>query len=130
MRVLRCQKLPPSPLVPTSHVAKREVTAETLRRAIQPSAKSRAPAGADGVGHVFGPGDIHPGQAVAWRVPVPSPWSSSSRSTFPERHAMTKSGRLEPVAAEITPRTEISIDGKYRAALSGATFDSINPAHR
>jgi gamma-glutamyl-gamma-aminobutyraldehyde dehydrogenase len=32
------------------------------------------------------------------------------------------------LAGEITPRTEIFIDGKYRAALSGATFDSINPA--
>jgi len=32
------------------------------------------------------------------------------------------------LAAEITPRTEIFIDGKYRAAFSGATFDSINPA--
>jgi gamma-glutamyl-gamma-aminobutyraldehyde dehydrogenase len=32
------------------------------------------------------------------------------------------------LAGEIAPRTEIFIDGKYRAALSGATFDSINPA--
>jgi gamma-glutamyl-gamma-aminobutyraldehyde dehydrogenase len=32
------------------------------------------------------------------------------------------------LAGDITPRTEIFIDGKYRAALSGATFDSINPA--
>ena len=32
------------------------------------------------------------------------------------------------LAGEITPRTEIFIDGKYRAAVSGATFDSINPA--
>lgn len=32
------------------------------------------------------------------------------------------------LAAEITPRTEVFIDGKYRPALSGATFDSINPA--
>ena len=32
------------------------------------------------------------------------------------------------LAGEIKPRTEIFIDGKYRAALSGATFDSINPA--
>jgi gamma-glutamyl-gamma-aminobutyraldehyde dehydrogenase len=32
------------------------------------------------------------------------------------------------LAGDISPRTEIFIDGKYRAALSGATFDSINPA--
>lgn len=32
------------------------------------------------------------------------------------------------LAGEITPRTEVFIDGKYRAAVSGATFDSINPA--
>ena len=32
------------------------------------------------------------------------------------------------LAGELVPRTEIFIDGKYRAALSGATFDSINPA--
>jgi gamma-glutamyl-gamma-aminobutyraldehyde dehydrogenase len=32
------------------------------------------------------------------------------------------------LAGDIAPRTEIFIDGKYRAALSGATFDSINPA--
>ncbi|OMC01720.1 aldehyde dehydrogenase PuuC [Mycobacterium sp. NS-7484] len=32
------------------------------------------------------------------------------------------------LAAEITPRTEAFIDGKYRPARSGATFDSINPA--
>ena len=32
------------------------------------------------------------------------------------------------LADEITPRTEIFIDGNYRAAVSGATFDSINPA--
>ncbi|RDH80543.1 aldehyde dehydrogenase [Mycolicibacterium moriokaense] len=32
------------------------------------------------------------------------------------------------LAGEITPRTEIYIDGKYRAAASGATFDSVNPA--
>jgi gamma-glutamyl-gamma-aminobutyraldehyde dehydrogenase len=32
------------------------------------------------------------------------------------------------LARELVPRTEIFIDGKYRAALSGATFDSINPA--
>ncbi|MBU8821936.1 aldehyde dehydrogenase [Mycolicibacterium goodii] len=32
------------------------------------------------------------------------------------------------LAGEITPRTEIFIDGKYRAAASGATFDSVNPA--
>jgi gamma-glutamyl-gamma-aminobutyraldehyde dehydrogenase len=31
-------------------------------------------------------------------------------------------------AGELVPRTEIFIDGKCRAALSGATFDSINPA--
>lgn len=32
------------------------------------------------------------------------------------------------LAAEITPRTEVFIDGKYRSAATGATFDSINPA--
>ena len=32
------------------------------------------------------------------------------------------------LAGEINPRTEVFIDGKYRAALSGATFDSVNPA--
>ena len=32
------------------------------------------------------------------------------------------------LAAEIRPRSEIFIDGTYRAARSGATFDSINPA--
>jgi gamma-glutamyl-gamma-aminobutyraldehyde dehydrogenase len=32
------------------------------------------------------------------------------------------------LAGEIEPRTEIFIDGKYRAARSGATFDSVNPA--
>lgn len=32
------------------------------------------------------------------------------------------------LAAEIAPRTEIFIDGSYRAARSGATFDSVNPA--
>jgi gamma-glutamyl-gamma-aminobutyraldehyde dehydrogenase len=32
------------------------------------------------------------------------------------------------LAGELVPRTEIFIDGNYRAALSGATFDSINPA--
>jgi betaine-aldehyde dehydrogenase len=30
--------------------------------------------------------------------------------------------------SEIQPRSEIFIDGSYRAARSGATFDSINPA--
>lgn len=32
------------------------------------------------------------------------------------------------LADEITPRTDVFIDGKYRSAASGATFDSINPA--
>lgn len=32
------------------------------------------------------------------------------------------------LAREISPRTEVFIDGKYRTAASGATFDSINPA--
>ena len=32
------------------------------------------------------------------------------------------------LADEIVPRSEIFIDGKYRAAASGATFDSVNPA--
>lgn len=32
------------------------------------------------------------------------------------------------LAGDLVPRTEVFIDGKYRAALSGATFDSINPA--
>ncbi len=32
------------------------------------------------------------------------------------------------LAGEIAPRSEAFIDGKYRAALSGATFDSVNPA--
>lgn len=32
------------------------------------------------------------------------------------------------LAGEIAPRTEVFIDGKYRPALSGETFDSINPA--
>lgn len=32
------------------------------------------------------------------------------------------------LAAEIKPRTEIFIDGRFRAATSGATFDSVNPA--
>ena len=32
------------------------------------------------------------------------------------------------LAGEIRPRTEIFIDGKFRTAASGATFDSVNPA--
>src|SRR6478672_3718230 len=32
------------------------------------------------------------------------------------------------LAREIRPRTEIFIDGKFRTAASGATFDSVNPA--
>jgi 4-(gamma-glutamylamino)butanal dehydrogenase len=32
------------------------------------------------------------------------------------------------LASEIRPRTEIFIDGKFRTAASGATFDSVNPA--
>ncbi len=32
------------------------------------------------------------------------------------------------LAGEIEPRTEIFVDGTYRAARSGATFDSVNPA--
>lgn len=32
------------------------------------------------------------------------------------------------LGAELRPRSEIFIDGGYRAASSGATFDSINPA--
>ena len=32
------------------------------------------------------------------------------------------------LAAEIKPRTEIFINGDFRAATSGATFDSVNPA--
>ena len=32
------------------------------------------------------------------------------------------------LAREIRPRTEIFIDGKFRTAASGATFDSLNPA--
>ncbi|MUM33391.1 aldehyde dehydrogenase family protein, partial [Mycolicibacterium sp. CBMA 361] len=32
------------------------------------------------------------------------------------------------LAGEIAPRTEVFIDGDFRAAASGATFDSINPA--
>ena len=32
------------------------------------------------------------------------------------------------LADEIKPRTEIFIDGDFRAATSGATFDSVNPA--
>ena len=32
------------------------------------------------------------------------------------------------LAAEIKPRTEIFINGSFRAATSGATFDSVNPA--
>jgi 4-(gamma-glutamylamino)butanal dehydrogenase len=32
------------------------------------------------------------------------------------------------LAAEIKPRTEIFINGTFRAATSGATFDSVNPA--
>jgi len=32
------------------------------------------------------------------------------------------------LAAEIKPRTEIFINGSFRAASSGATFDSVNPA--
>jgi gamma-glutamyl-gamma-aminobutyraldehyde dehydrogenase len=32
------------------------------------------------------------------------------------------------LADEITPRTEIFIDGDFRASASGATFDSVNPA--
>jgi 4-(gamma-glutamylamino)butanal dehydrogenase len=32
------------------------------------------------------------------------------------------------LAGEILPRTEIFIDGKFRTAASGATFDSVNPA--
>ncbi len=32
------------------------------------------------------------------------------------------------VADEITPRTGIFIDGEFRPATSGATFDSVNPA--
>ena len=32
------------------------------------------------------------------------------------------------LADEIVPRTELFIDGKYRAAASGATFDTVNPA--
>ncbi|MUL68156.1 aldehyde dehydrogenase PuuC [Mycobacterium sp. CBMA 234] len=32
------------------------------------------------------------------------------------------------LAGEIAPRTEVFIDGKFRSAASGATFDSINPA--
>jgi gamma-glutamyl-gamma-aminobutyraldehyde dehydrogenase len=32
------------------------------------------------------------------------------------------------LAEEITPRTRIFIDGDFRAAASGATFDSVNPA--
>jgi gamma-glutamyl-gamma-aminobutyraldehyde dehydrogenase len=32
------------------------------------------------------------------------------------------------LAGEIAPHTEIFIDGEYRPAISGASFDSINPA--
>ena len=32
------------------------------------------------------------------------------------------------LAREIRPRTDIFIDGKFRTAASGATFDSVNPA--
>jgi len=34
------------------------------------------------------------------------------------------------LADEIAPRTEIFIDGDFRASASGATFDSVNPRHR
>ena len=32
------------------------------------------------------------------------------------------------LAGEVQPRTGIYIDGGFRAAASGATFDSVNPA--
>ena len=44
------------------------------------------------------------------------------------RGAMTTLDDWTRLAGEITPRTEIFIDGKYRAAVSRETFDSINPA--
>jgi acyl-CoA reductase-like NAD-dependent aldehyde dehydrogenase len=33
------------------------------------------------------------------------------------------------LAKTLTPRTQAFIDGKYRPAVSGATFDCINPAN-
>ncbi|MDT5179589.1 MAG: 4-(gamma-glutamylamino)butanal dehydrogenase, partial [Mycobacterium sp.] len=32
------------------------------------------------------------------------------------------------LAGSLEPRAEIFVDGKYRAARSEATFDSVNPA--
>ncbi|MGB8407847.1 MAG: aldehyde dehydrogenase [Mycobacterium sp.] len=41
---------------------------------------------------------------------------------------MTTLDHWARLAGEITPCTEVFIDGDFRAAASGATFDSINPA--
>jgi 4-(gamma-glutamylamino)butanal dehydrogenase len=41
---------------------------------------------------------------------------------------MTTLADWTQLAAEIKPRTEIFINGDFRAAISGATFDSVNPA--